>query len=231
MKKFFALLLAIATLLSCAAFAEEAAPAIHEMDPELVMTIDRKAHLTSWEGTWVLKAAYVGEFFIEEFELEGVEPGLYPVMENALTLELHALLNNSANDKSLGAIVDQGSYIHADVYDLDGTLTFAEEFGEKKPGTIFSAWNEFGFVVTGEHTGFYTHGPAKTHVKAGDDTLYWNEITGIELDDTEEMKYIFMNTSGQLVLCYADKNITNEKYGAEYVGIAYIFDKVVPAAE
>jgi hypothetical protein len=45
------------------------------------------------------------------------------------------------------------------------------------------------------------------------------------------MKYIFMNTSGQLVLCYADKNITNEKYGAKYVGIAYIFDKVVPAAE
>jgi len=33
------------------------------------------------------------------------------------------------------------------------------------------------------------------------------------------------------VLCYADKNIVNEKYDGSYVGIAYIFDKVVPAAE
>ena len=49
-------------------------------------------------------------------------------------------------------------------------------------------------------------------------------------EDQEEMKHIFMNTSGQLVLCFADKNIVNEKYDGKYVGIAYIFDKVAEEA-
>ena len=34
-----------------------------------------------------------------------------------------------------------------------------------------------------------------------------------------------MNTSGQLVLCYAEKNLTKEKNNT--IGFAYIFDKVV----
>ena len=232
MKKFLALLLAVATLLSCAAFAEEAAPAIHEMDPELIVTIDRKAHLTSWEGKWVLAAAYIGEYFIEEFELEGIEPGLYPVKENAMWLDLSAVLNESANDKSLGAIVDQGSYVHADVYDLVGTVTFAEEY-TKKTGSITSKWNQFGYLVTGEHQGYYTHGPAKTTVKAADDFLFWNEITGIAFEESEEMKYIFMNTSGHIVLCFPEKNITNKFKDNELaakqndeIGLAYIFEFV-----
>lgn len=234
MKKFLALLLAIATLLSCAAFAEEAAPAIHEMDPELIVTIDRKAHLTSWEGKWVLAAAYIGESFIEEFEVEGVEPGLYPVKENAMWLDLSAALNYSANDKTLGWIVDQATYTHADVYDLVGTITFAEEY-TKKAGSIYSKWDAFGFVVAGEHMGYYTYGPAKTNVKAADDFLFWNEITGIEFEDAEEMKYIFMNTSGHIVLCWPtdDKNITNKYKNGELatkqndgVGLAYVFEFV-----
>ncbi len=219
MKKILALVMALAMLLSCTVFAEEA------KDP---MEIDRAITTkmeTSWVGDWTLAAAYIGEDFIDEFGVEGVEAGLITVTPGAITMTINADKNHCASDKNLGQIVDQGAYLHAHVYCMNGTLSFPAYADEEY--TIKSEWDEFAYVVRGEMDGDFNYGPAKTHLKGDDDLLHWAEITGIEVEDMEEMKYIFMNTSGQLVLCYAEKNLTKEKNNT--VGVAYIFDKVVPA--
>ena len=240
MKKFLAMIMAVMMLLACAA-AEEAKNPV-----EIDRSLDARLNLAwAWnvtkensanadlpktlQGDWTLAAAYIGEAFIDDFEIEGVEAGLIAVTPGAITLTIEALLDHCASDASLGQITDQGNYWHDHVYCMGGTMTFAAYPDEEY--TLKSNWDEFSFNARGEMDGDYNYGPAKTKVKGDDDLLHWTEITGIDYEDQEEMKHIFMNTSGQLVLCYADKNIVNEKYDGSYVGIAYIFDKVVPAAE
>ena len=240
MKKFLAMIMAVMMLLACAA-AEEAKNPV-----EIDRGLDARLNLAwAWEvteenpakaelpkalkGEWTLASAYIGEDFIDEFEIEGVEAGVIAVTPGAITLTIEALLDHCASDASLGQITHQGNYWHDHVYCMAGEMVFAAYPDEEY--TLKSNWDEFSYDARGEMEGDYNYGPAKTKVKGDDDLLHWTELTGIDYEDQEEMKYIFMNTSGQLVLCYADKNITNEKYGAEYVGIAYIFDKVVPAAE
>lgn len=224
MKKFLAALMAATMLISGAALAEEAAPSILESDPAVIATLDRASNVTTWEGKWKLTAAYISEDFIDEFAVEGVEAGLLPVKENAAELEITTILDGSANDPALGTIVDQGAYLHCHVYDMAGTLTFAPEFNEEKPYELSSAWDEWAYVVRGEMDGDFNNGPAKTHIKGDDETLHWAEITGVEIEDMEEMKYITMNTSGHLMLCYAEKNLTKEQNNE--IGLAYIFERV-----
>ncbi len=225
MKKILALVMAIAMILSCTAFAEEA------KDP---MEIDRsfEARLDlAWVNPetltqeWTLTAAWIGEEFIEDFGIEGVEAGLIPVAPGTATMIINAVKDHCASDPSLGQITDQGNYFHDHVYCMNGTIVFAAHADEEY--TIKSEWDEWDFDARGEMDGDYNYGPAKTHLKGDDDFLYWTEITGIDYEDQEEMKYIFINTSGQLVLCYAEKNLTKVKNNT--VGFAYIFDKVVPA--
>ncbi len=241
MKKFLAMIMAAMMLLSCVAFAEEAKSPV-----EIDRSLEARLNLAwAWNvteenpanadmpkaitGEWTLASAYIGESFIDDFEIEGVEAGLIAVTPGAITLTINALLDHCASDAALGQITDQGNYWHDHVYCLDGSMVFAAYPDEEY--TLKSNWDEFSYTARGEMDGDYNYGPAKTKVKGDDDLLHWTELTGIDYEDQEEMKHIFMNTSGQLVLCYADKNICNEKYDGEYVGIAYIFDKVVPAAE
>lgn len=240
MKKFLAMIMAVMMLLACAA-AEEAKNPV-----EIDRSLDARLNLAwAWnvtkensanadlpktlQGDWTLAAAYIGESFIDDFDIEGVEAGLIAVTPGAITLTIEALLDHCASDASLGQITDQGNYWHDHVYCMAGTMTFAAYPDEEY--TLKSNWDEFSFTARGEMDGDYNYGPAKTKIKGDDKLLHWTEITGIDYEDQEEMKHIFMNTSGQLVVCFADKNIVNEKYDGSYVGIAYIFDKVVPAAE
>ncbi len=217
MKKFLALLMAAMMLLSCVAFAEEAKDPM-EIDRAITTKLE-----TNWVGDWTLSGAWIGEEFIDDFGIEGVEAGLIEVKPGAITMSIEALLNHCASDKSLGQIVDQAAYLHAHVYCLNGTIAFADYPDEEY--TIKNEWDEFGYVVRGEMDGDFGYGPAKTHIKGDDDLMHWTDITGIDYEDQEEIKYIFMNTSGQLVLCYAEKNLTKEKNNT--IGFAYIFDKVV----
>lgn len=221
MKKFLALIMAAAMLLSCVAFAEESVNPV-----EIDRTLESRLEL-AWIGDWTLSAAYIGEEFIDEFGVEGVEPGLLTVTPGAITMTINAELDHCASDRALGQIVDQGAYLHAHVYCMLGTMAFAGY--EDEEYKLESSWDEWAYVVRGEMDGDFNYGPAKTHIKGDDDLLHWAEITGVEVEDMEEMKYIFINTSGQLVLCYAEKNLTKEKNNT--VGVAYIFDKVVPAEE
>ncbi len=224
MKKILALVMAVAMLLSCAAFAEEA------KDPmEVDRSLEARLNL-AWVNPeiltqeWTLTAAYISEDFIEEFELEDVTAGLIPMAPGTATMVINAEKNHCASDKALGQITDQANYWHDHVYCMNGTIVFSAYEDEKY--TLKSEWNEWTYEARGEMDGDYNYGPAKTKVKGDDDFLYWNELVGVDCQE-EEMKYIFMNTSGQLVLCATDGNIvTNPK---KAIFFAYIFDKVVPA--
>ena len=215
MKKLFALLLAAVLLVPCFALAEDLLSA----DPEELMTFDRSSHVTDWEGKWVLAAAYVGEDFAEEYDV--AVTGIIPVKENAATLEITTILDASANDKQLGTMVDVASYIHGHTHDLAGVLTFSADITDDEPYTVKSAWDEWpNNVIRGENDGDFNYGPAKTHVKGEEDDCHWEDITGVEIEDIEEMKYIGVNTAGQLILCYADDNVAKKDGDVVF---AYIF--------
>ncbi len=231
MKKILALVMAVAMLLSCAAFAEEA-------EVKNPMEVDRAAEASlekAWvdpetlTAEWTLVNAWIGEDFIDDYEVEGVEPGLIAVAPGTATMTITAILNECANDPSTGPVVDQASYIHAFTYCMEGKLVFAAH--EDEAYTWLTHWNEWAYVVRGENDGDFNCGPAKISIRGEDELLYWTEITGVDYEDQEEMKYMFINTSGQLVLCYADKNIVSNAKNEKTIGIAYIFDKVVPETE
>ena len=64
---------------------------------------------------------------------------------------------------------------------------------------------------------------ADSVVKGDDDTVRFADMTGVEIEDMETMKYIGMTTSGYLVLCYSDDNLA-KKDGD--MGVGYIFARV-----
>lgn len=225
MKKIVALIMVLAMMLSCTALAE--ATKI-EFGTENTLVYNREivdaAHVTAWQGQWVLVAAYMSEDGIDEYELEDVEEGFYAVPENAVFLELEALLDASANDPSTGPIVDQANYWHAHTHDLKGTLTLPEDIDEEGY-TLKNTWQEWNYTVRGEQDGDFNYGPAKVNIKGEDDFLYWNELTGFDFEEIEEFKYIGMNYDGQIVIAATDKNIaTNTKASILF---AYIFAPVV----
>lgn len=213
MKKFLVLMLAVVMMFGCTALAES----VMEADPETVLTFNRESHVTEWEGKWVLAAAYIGEEFAEEYEVETT--GMIET-KPAITMEISTIEDASANDKQLGTMVDVASYIHGHTHDLAGTMAFVD-LGDDEEYTVKSAWDEWpNNVIRGENDGDFNYGPAKTHVKGEDETLHFAEITGVEIEDMEEMKYIGMSNGGQLILCYADDNVA-KKDGE--IGVAYIF--------
>lgn len=209
MKKILALALAL-VMIACAAIA-----CAEIADLETALTFDRESHVTSWEGKWVLVAAYVGEDFADEYDVETT--GLIEV-EPVITIELSTILDATANDKTLGTMVDVASYIHGHTHDLAGVLTLNDE-----EYTIKSAWDEWpNNVIRGENDGDFNYGPAKTHVKGDDETLAWAEITGVEIEDMEDFKFIGVGKEGHLILCYSDDNVA-KKDGE--IGFAFIFER------
>ncbi len=243
MKKILALVLALSMLLCGVAFAEQTAPVTDETAPvtgeEVVLTIWEKdvaevvaynyeSVIDDWAGKWNLIAAYIGEEYAEDYEVE-CTPGLLPVMENALVVEIELLLDASANDPS-GVLVDTANYYHCHAYDIAGTLTFAAGRGveEAETYTLSSIWDQWpNNVVRGEGDGDFNFGPAKTNIRAEEETLFWAQITGLEIEDMDEMKYIGLNADGNLIICYADKNVAKQP---QDIGIAYIFERVVEEA-
>ena len=250
MKKIIALVLAAMMLLACTAFAEptkiefgddNTAVFIRDVaytaEGGAVDSLGNKtnsnkvptgiSHVIAWAGEWKLVAAYVSEEAIDEFEYEDVEAGYYAVPENAIVMTITPLYDASNTDPlGSGPIVDQGNYWHAHTYDVEGTLTFAEQFEEAEPYTFANKWDEWSYVVYGEADGDFNFGPTKTYFKGEDkDFLRWADVTGLDFEDMEDMKYIGMNANGQMIICSASKNIATNTRAEIY--LAYIFEKVV----
>ena len=249
MKKILALVMAVAMMLSCVAFAE---PTKIEYGTENTLVYARDvayaaeaadvdslgnatdmgrvptglAHVTSWVGEWVLVAAYVSEAGLEEYDLDG-EEGFYAVPENTMILNLEALYDASANDPS-GPLVDVANYFHAHCYDLGGTITLPEDIDEEG-FKVKNVWSDWASAVRGNADGDLNFGPANVTIKGDDDYLYWNEMTGFDFEEIEEFKFIGMNLDGQIVITACEKNPVTKP--DTDIWFALVFDKVVPTAE
>ena len=204
MKKLFALLLAAMMLLGCVALAESA------IDPETVADFDRESNVTTWEGEWVLVGAYLGEDYAADLGLD--VSGVLEVPENAATMTVAAVLDGSATGSDAGVMVDQGNYWHAHVYDMDATITFAAEIADDT-ANIYLPWDGWNFVVRGEGDGDFNAGVGKLNkVTCEDKSLYFGALTGVESEDIadEKVRYVGMNTAGQLIVCYSDDNLVKK---------------------
>lgn len=245
MKKILALVMAVAMMLSCVAFAEptkieygtentlvyardvayeaEAADVDHLGNPTDAGKVPTGiAHVTSWAGEWVLVAAYVAESGLEEYDLDG-EEGFYAVPANTMYLTLEPAYDASANDPS-GPLVDVANYFHAHCYDLKGNITLPEDIDEDG-FTVKNVWSDWASAVRGNADGDFNFGPAKVTIKGDDDYLYWNELTGFDFEEIEEFKYIGMNLDGQIVITACEKNPVTKP--DTDVWFALVFDKVV----
>ncbi len=224
MKKLLSVLLAAMLLVSCAAFAES----ILEADPEEVMTFNRKAPITDWEGEWVLAAAYIGEDFADENDIETT--GLIAVPEKVLTMTVKATLDASATGSDAGVMVDQAAYIHSHVHDIDAVLTFDASVTDEE-ATLRLPWDGWDWTKDEEWPGwsegstYVNKGVGKlSKVGADDKSLYFGKVTGVENEaiSDESMKYMGINEAGQLIVCYSDDNMV-KKDGD--IAFAYIFVK------
>ena len=224
MKKFLSLLLVAVMAISYVAVAE----GILAADPEEVMTFNRKTPITDWEGEWVLAAAYIGEDFADENDIETT--GLIAVPEKAVTMSVKAVLDGSATGSDAGVMVDQGSYIHTHVHDIEATVNFDAAITDDV-ATLKLPWDGWDWTKDEEWTGwteggtYISKGVGKlSKVSADDKSLYFGKVTGVENEaiSDENMKYVGMNEAGQLIVCYSDDNMV-KKDGD--VAFAYIFVK------
>ena len=220
MKKFVSLLLILLLAFDVMVPAALADNALLEADVEEVTTFDRTSPVTDWEGEWVLAAAVIGEDYADENDIDTT--GLIAVPEGSVKMSVAALLDASASGSDAGVMVDQASYLHAHVYDMEATVTFAEDIADEE-ATLKLPWDGWLFTVRGENDGDFNMGVGKlSKVGADDKSLYFTKVTGVaseEIDD-ENMKYVGMNEAGQLIVCYSDDNLV-KKDGE--VAFGYIF--------
>ena len=220
MKKFVSLLLVLLLAFAVMVPAALADNALLEADVEEVTTFDRTSPVTDWEGEWVLAAAVIGEDYADENDIDTT--GLIAVPEGSVKMSVAALLDASASGSDAGVMVDQASYLHAHVYDMEATVTFAEDITDEE-ATLKLPWDGWLFTVRGENDGDFNMGVGKlSKVGADDKSLYFTKVTGVaseEIDD-ENMKYVGMNEAGQLIVCYSDDNLV-KKDGE--VAFGYIF--------
>ena len=220
MKKFVSLLLILLLAFAVMVPAALADNALLEADVEEVTTFDRTSPVTDWEGEWVLAAAVIGEDYADENDIGTT--GLIAVPEGSVKMSVAALLDASASGSDAGVMVDQASYLHAHVYDMEATVTFAEDIADEE-ATLKLPWDGWLFTVRGENDGDFNMGVGKlSKVGADDKSLYFTKVTGVaseEIDD-ENMKYVGMNEAGQLIVCYSDDNLV-KKDGE--VAFGYIF--------
>ncbi len=220
MKKFVSLLLVLLLSFAVMVPAALADNALLEADVEEVTTFDRTSPVTDWEGEWVLAAAVIGEDYADENDIDTT--GLIAVPEGSVKMSVAALLDASASGSDAGVMVDQASYLHAHVYDMEATVTFAEDIADEE-ATLKLPWDGWLFTVRGENDGDFNMGVGKlSKVGADDKSLYFTKVTGVaseEIDD-ENMKYVGMNEAGQLIVCYSDDNLV-KKDGE--VAFGYIF--------
>ena len=177
--------------------------------------LDYSSEVTAMEGTWTLSQVYA-------------DGATTDAVADAMSLEISLELDPSE-------LVDEAAYIHNQVYNLTGRLTFgldaitqtlaADEVEEYKGST---AWSDFpqGEVVTdGE---FYKQpGPATMRFKDVDDYgLFLDQVASVsaDIDTTEKTLIIGMNGDGQLLLGFSEEHLENPGTEGEWV-YCLIFDK------
>ena len=154
-------------------------------------TLNHDSDVKALEGTWTLSAVVVNGT-------------TYAAVENALTYEIKL-------DVDPSELVDGPAYIHNQVYNPSGKLTFgvqsvvdalAEDDIEYYKGS--TSWEDFpqGKVMS-EGEWYHQPGGASMRFKDIDDYgLFLKEIAGVteDVDTTEKSLILGMNAAGQLLL-------------------------------
>ena len=176
--------------------------------------LDFGSDVLALEGTWTLAQVFVdGE--------------LKTPADNAISLRITSELDPSE-------LVDGPAYIHNQVYNLTGYLTFgveeitntlaADDIEEFKGSTSWEDFPQGKVVAEGE---FYEQpGPATMRFKDIDDYgLFLDQIAGAsDVDTTEKTLIIGMNGSDQLLLGYSEEHLERPGTEGEWV-YCLIFDK------
>lgn len=150
------------------------------------------------EGVWTLSKVYIGDT-------------AYDAVANALTFKIVKELDPSE-------LVDGPSYIHNQVYNFTGYLTFgidsivaeltADDIENYKGAT---SWEDFPRGEVVEEGQFYKQpGPATMRFKDIDDYgLYLAQIAGIadDIDTTNKTLIIGLNKAGQLLLGFSTEHL------------------------
>lgn len=168
--------------------------------------------------------AMVGDWTLSQVYVDGE---LKTPVDNAISLRITEELDPSE-------LVDGPAYIHNQVYNLTGYLTFgveeiaselaADDIEEFKGSTSWEDFPQGKVVSEGE---FYEQpGPATMRFKDIDDYgLFLDQIAGASnVDTTEKTLIIGMNGSGQLLLGYSEEHIERPGTQGEWV-YCLIFDK------
>ena len=179
------------------------------------VAINYASDVKALEGTWTLSSVVVSGT-------------TYGAVENAMTFELKL-------DVDPYELVDGAAYIHNQVYNPNGKLTFgiqsiidalAAEDVEYYKGS--ATWEEFpkGEVVA--DGGWYKQpGPATMRFKDIDDFgLFLKEIAGVEteIETTNKSLILGMNAAGQLLLGYSEASLQVEGTTGEWVYVL-VFNK------
>lgn len=199
MKKALALVLALCMMVPFFALAE---------DFDLVL--NREVTVKDYEGAWVLVGAYLKD------------AGFLAVPENAATLEFKT-------QEEAYKLVDMAAYIHNDVLNLQGFLTFTyDKIDQEEPYKVTTSWDNFPDAeVAKDGEMFVEKGAAKTKIRDDDETLYFSVLTGADVDDEDMdlMNVIGINAAGQLILGYSEEHIESSKNADAEWEYVYIFAK------
>jgi hypothetical protein len=197
MKKILYLVLCLALAIPFFAVAEE--------DEAISLELNYEAATADYEGTWLLTAAYTAE------------DGFLEVAPEAIALEITLQVD-------FGVLVDMEAYIHADVTNLQGTLSFAHDEIDMEDYRCSANYDDFTNFGKNDEGVYASTGAVKFRVRDDDEGLFFDIITGVEIDDMELMDVIGLNADGQLILGYSEDHIQRDAE-AEFA-YAYIFTKV-----
>ncbi len=187
-----------------------------EIDPNAAPTdLFHGSAVTDLEGQWKLSKVFA-------------DGQISDAAADAVTLAVSLSLDPSE-------LVDEPAYIHNQVYNLIGDLTFGQESvlnelaaDDLKGYRGATSWSDFSQGQKGQEGEFYSQpGAATMRFKDVDAYgLFLDQVAGVsaDIDTTEQTLIIGMNHQGQLLLGYSDEHIDRPNTEGEWV-YCLIFDK------
>lgn len=187
-----------------------------EIDPNAAPTdLFHGSAVTDMEGQWKLSKVFA-------------DGKTSDAAADAVTLAVTLSLDPSE-------LVDEPAYIHNQVYNLIGDLTFGQESVLKELAADdlkgyrgATSWSDFSQGKKGQEGQFYSQpGAATMRFKDVDAYgLFLDQVAGIsaDIDTTEQTLVIGMNHQGQLLLGYSEEHIDRPGTEGEWV-YCLIFDK------
>lgn len=158
--------------------------------------------------------AYVGEWVLVS---------AYTAADDMLEVIPEACFLNIETAIDTNKLVDEAAYIHADATNLSGTMSFNAEGIAVDDYSCSGAWTDWSIVdVQGEGEAYFK-GALKFKIRDDDEGMFFDVLTGVEIEDMELFNVLGINAEGQLILGYSEDNIV--KKGSAEWEYAYIFEQ------